>query len=92
MSHVPSVKMAAMSAMSRTGSAGTMNVMITLSDELTSRVQRLVDRIERGEDARLLDSDARLVDPDVQALIDLIGQAGVPRLPILDRKPDSPAP
>ena len=50
-----------------------------LGDELSSRVQRLVERIERAEDARILDSDVGLLDPDVQALMDLIEQAGVPR-------------
>jgi hypothetical protein len=63
-----------------------------LGHELTSRVQRLVERIERGDDASRLDSDVGLLDPDVQALIDLIEQAGVPRLPILDHQPDSVTP
>jgi hypothetical protein len=63
-----------------------------LGNELTSRVQRLVERIERGEDASFLDSDAGLLDPDVQALLDLIEQAGVPHLPILGHEPDSSAP
>jgi hypothetical protein len=63
-----------------------------LGDELTSRVQRLVERIEHGEDASFLDSDVGLLDPDVQALIDLTQQADVPRLPIIDHEPDSPPP
>jgi hypothetical protein len=63
-----------------------------LGDELTSRVQRLVERIERGEDASFLDSDVGLPDRDVQALIDVIEQARVPRRPILDHEPDSPPP
>ena len=45
-----------------------------LGDELTSRVQRLVQRIERGEDASFLDSNVNFPDPDVQALVDLIEQ------------------
>jgi hypothetical protein len=50
-----------------------------LGNELTSRVHRLVEQIERGDDARFLDPDAGSPHPDVQALLDLIQQAGLPR-------------
>jgi hypothetical protein len=42
-------------------------------------VHRLVEQIERGDDARFLDPDAGSPHPDVQALLDLIQQAGLPR-------------